>query len=262
MRAAMMLVGTCLLSVGCTGDGSKLLDGINLFTVEEDIELGAQLRDEIASMPDDYPVLDESTNPDAYNYIYAIRDSILDTGEVQYADTFAWETYIIEDDETLNAFAAPGGFIYVYTGLIKFLEHEDELAGVMGHEIAHADQRHSTEQLTQAYGVQTLLSLILGEDPGLAASIAQGLLSLSFSRSDESEADDYSVIYLCETLYAADGAAGFFEKLEGAEIPEFLSTHPSSDTRVDDIRDLAEALDCSTELNPKGDYDGLLGSLP
>lgn len=262
MRSAVVLAGVALGAVGCTGDGSKVLDGVNLFSVEEDIELGAQLRDEIASMPDEYPVLDEGDYPDAYNHIYAIRDSILDTGEVQYADTFEWETHIIDDDETLNAFAAPGGFIYVYTGLIKFLEHEDELAGVMGHEIAHADQRHSTEQLTQAYGVQTLLSLILGDDPGLAATIAQSLLSLSFSRADESEADDYSVIYLCETLYAADGAAGFFDKLEGAGVPEFLSTHPSSDTRVEDIRALADALGCSTELNPDGDYDALLDSLP
>lgn len=252
---------TLALLVGCT-DGGGIIDGLNLFSVEEDIELGSQLRDEINSMPEEYPLLDEGSYPDAYNRIYAIRDAILDTGAVEYADTFDWELYIIDDDETLNAFAAPGGYIYVYTGLIRFLEFEDELTGVMGHEIAHADQRHSTEQLTKAYGLQTLLSLLLGEDPGLAASIAQGLVSLSFSRADESEADDYSVIYLCETDYAADGAAGFFEKLDGASVPEFLSTHPNSDTRVEDIRAMADGLGCSTELNPDGDYEGLISSLP
>jgi len=254
-------LAAALVLTGCT-EGSSVLDGFNLFTIDEDIELGQQIRDEIAASPADYPILDESEHPDAYSRIYAIRDTVLETSPVQHADDFAWETFIIDDDETLNAFAAPGGYIYVYTGLIRFLEHEDELAGVMGHEIAHADLRHSTEQLTKAYGVQTILSLLLGEDPGLAADILQGLVGLSFSREDETEADEFSVLYLCETLYAADGAAGFFEKLEGASLPEFISTHPNSDTRVEDIRALAEALECDTVLNPDGDYAGLISSLP
>ena len=152
--------------------------------------------------------------------------------------------------------------MYVYTGLIEFLEQEDELAGVLGHEIAHAAQRHSTEQLTKAYGLTTLVELVLGKDPGLLVEIAEGLAGLSFSRVDEAEADEYSVIYLCETYYAADGAAGFFEKLEGVEIPEFISTHPSSDSRVEDIRAEAAARGCSTEPYPDGDYAGLLDSLP
>ena len=132
----------------------------------------------------------------------------------------------------------------------------------MGHEIAHADQRHSTQQLTKAYGLSALLGLVLGEDPGLVAELAAGLVNLNFSRADESEADDYSVEYLCLTPWAADGAAGFFEKLEGGGVPEFLSTHPSSDTRVEDITAYAEELGCSTELYKDADYQALLDSLP
>ena len=246
---------------GCTSS-SGVFDGINLFTVEDDIELGAQLRDQIAASPADFPILDEAAYPEAYEHIYEMRDEILATGEVTYADDFVWETYIIDDPDTLNAFCAPGGYIYVYTGLIEFLETEDELIGVMGHEIAHADQRHSTQQLTKAYGLATMLEMLLGEEPGLLADLAAGLVNLNFSRADESEADDFSVEYLCETLYAADGSAGFFEKLEGVEIPEFLSTHPSSDTRVEDIQAYAEALGCSTVPFKGGDYQEILDSLP
>jgi Zn-dependent protease with chaperone function len=249
------------LLTGCTSSGA-VFDGINLFTIEDDIALGEQLRDQIAASPEDFPILDEGAYPEAYEHIYRIRDEILSTGEVIYADDFAWEAYIIDDPETLNAFCAPGGYIYVYTGLIEFLEHEDELAGVMGHEIAHADQRHSTQQLTKAYGLSALLGLALGEDPGLLAELAAGLVNLSFSRADESEADDYSVEYLCQTGWAADGAAGFFEKLEGGEIPEFLSTHPSSDTRIEDITAYAVELGCSTELRKDADYQAILDSLP
>ena len=259
----ILFPATLTLLVGCAPGAGGTFDGINLFTIEEDMALGEQLRDEIAASPEDFPILDEAAYPEAYEHIYTLRDEILATGEVIYADQFAWETYIIDDPDTLNAFAAPGGYIYVYTGLIEFLEYEDELAGVMGHEIAHADQRHSTQQLTTAYGLSALLGMVLGEEPGLLAELAAGLVNLNFSRSDESESDDYSVEYLCLTPWAADGAAGFFEKLEGgAGIPEFLSTHPSSETRVEDITAYAEELGCSIELNPDADYQALLDSLP
>ncbi|MEZ4238261.1 MAG: M48 family metalloprotease [Myxococcota bacterium] len=211
----------------------------------------AQLAAEIEANPDEYGViLDRSQYAEAYAHLDAIRDEILSADAVNYPSRFDWETHIIDDDEVLNAFAAPGGYIYVYTGLIRYLDSEDHFAGVMGHEIAHADQRHSTQQLTKAYGIESLLGLIFGDaDPGLAADVAAGLLSLEFSRTDEAEADEYSVRYLCDTPYAANGAAGFFEKLlaEGSvEIPEFLSTHPSSASRVQDINAMAEELGCST----------------
>ena len=250
-----------LFMLGCTtaDDGSVK---INLFTLEDDIQLGLDLRNEIASDPENYPILDPVLYDDAYTHLYNIRDSILASGEVHYADEFDWELFIIEDDDTLNAFCAPGGYIYVYTGLIKFLDREDQLAGVLGHEIAHADLRHSTEQLTKAYGISVLLDLLFEEEPSLLGEIAAGLASLSFSRDDEAESDAASVDYLCNTEYAADGAAGFFEKLEGFELPEFLSTHPSSETRVEDISEYALDKGCSLEYNPNANYQALLNSLP
>ena len=257
----MRFVMAAILSLGCSSD-SKILDGVNIFTIDDDKELGMQLRDEISSRPEDFPLLDPGLYPEAYEHIYRIRDEILATGEVRHADDFDWETYIIHDDDTLNAFCAPGGYIYVYTGLIKFLEYEDELAGVMGHEISHADQRHSTEQLTAAYGLSTIIGLIFGEDPGLLTEIAAGLMRLSFSRADESEADADSVHQLCVTDYNAAGAAGFFEKLEGAAVPEFLSTHPSSDSRVEDIKGLASQLGCNTDNDPNADYQAIIDSQP
>jgi beta-barrel assembly-enhancing protease len=254
-----ILLPLCLMGCTTTEDGNVK---VNLFTLEDDIELGLDLRNEIAADPENYPILDPNFYPDAYAHLYEIRDAILESGEVHYADEFDWELYIIEDDETLNAFCAPGGYIYVYTGLMKFLEYEDQLAGVLGHEIAHADLRHSTEQLTKAYGISVLLEILFEEEPGLLGEIAAGLASLSFSRDDETESDIASVDYLCSTNYAADGAAGFFEKLDSFELPEFLSTHPSSDTRVEDISSYAIEKGCSLEYNPNSNYQALLDSLP
>ncbi|MCB0638062.1 MAG: M48 family metalloprotease, partial [Lewinella sp.] len=220
-----LLITLGLLTLFTTGCGTNQL---NLFSIDQDIELGRQVSEEIASNPDEYPILPEQGNEEVYRYIRNITNRLLSTGKVAHRQEFAWQVTIIQDDETLNAFATPGGYIYVYTGLIKFLDSEDELAGVLGHEIAHAAQRHSTQQLTQVYGLQMLLSVVTGSaDPSMIEQIALGLASLRFSRGHESEADQYSVIYLCETSYNATGAAGFFRKMEdSARPPEFLSTHP------------------------------------
>jgi predicted Zn-dependent protease len=263
-RSPVALLVLAAALAGCD-EGAQVPD-LNLFSIQDDKDLGKELDKEIEANPKDYGViLDRAEHPEAYAHLDRIRDEILASGEVDYAKQFDWETHLIHDDEVLNAFAAPGGYIYVYTGLLRYLDQEDHFAGVLGHEIAHAANRHSTEQMTKAYGVATLLQLVLGKNPGLAAEIAAGLVSLEFSREDETEADQYSVFYLCETSYAADGTAGFFEKIEaegGYEIPEFLSTHPSSSSRVEDIRALARGEGCSTEPSPNADWDAFLDALP
>ena len=233
--------------IGISGCNSKLFRGVNLFSVEDDIALGLQVSKQIESDPNQFPILPERGNEEAYQYIRNITAKILNTGKVKNRDKFAWQVKLIDDPETLNAFATPGGYIYVYTGLIKFLDTEDQLAGVMGHEIAHAALRHSTRQMTQAYGIQTLLSVVTGKaDPGTMEQIALSLVSLKFGRGHESESDEYSVVYLCNSGYNAAGAAGFFKKLEGSSSPpEFMSTHPNPTNRVVNIESKASSMGCS-----------------
>lgn len=236
---------------------------INIFTVEDDISLGEQVRDEVLADPEQYPILDPRAFPDAYAHLDRLAGAILDNADVAHVDQFPWEFWLIDDPETLNAFAAPGGFVFVYTGIIQFLAREDDLEGVLGHEIAHAAERHSTELLTQAYGISLLLDIALGDGTDRdIAEIAAGLGTLAFSRDHETEADEYSVRYLCETDYAADGAASFFEALGAQDVPEFLSTHPSNESRVEDIRALADELGCDTTANPDAQWQAFLDSLP
>ncbi len=240
-----------LLSLGC--------GRVNLFSLDQDKQLGAQTNTQILADPKQFPVLPEKGNEEAYRYVRGITQRILNSGKVEHKDEFPWEVRLIDDDETLNAFATPGGYIYVYTGLIKYLDSEDELAGVMGHEIAHADQRHSTQQMTQLYGVQALAALASGNATGeLAGRMVTSLASLKFSRSHETEADSYSVIYLCPTGYESDGAAGFFRKLEaggsGGRPPEFLSTHPNPGNRVANIEKQAQALGCTGKESNTAEY--------
>ncbi len=233
-----------LFSIACTE-----VNNLNLFSIEQDVELGRQLRTEVLNNPQQYPVLPREQYPQAYEFLEGVVADILNSGKVEHAKDFPWEVYIIQDDNTLNAFAAPGGFIFVYTGLIKFLEQKDDFAGVLAHEIAHADRRHSTRQLTKAHGIAFLVNVIVGEEKNAATDILQSLVGLQFTRSDEAEADQYSVAYLCETDYAANGAASFFQKMieqgQTGLLPEFLSTHPNPDNRVSAINMEAEQRGCS-----------------
>jgi len=234
-------------------------EGINIFTIDDDKQLGLQAKQQIDADPAQFPVLDPAQYADAYAYLNGIRNDILNSGKVTYKSEFPWEVHIIRQDDVQNAFCTPGGYIYVYTGLIKYLDSKSSLAGVLGHEIAHADKRHSTNQMTKQYGIQTLLDVVLGNNQGLLTQISAELVNLKFSRADETEADKYSVIYLCPTKYHADGAAYFFQKIidqGSSNPPEFLSTHPSPDNRVSNIRNQATSAGCTSTINAGEDVDG------
>lgn len=237
-------IALCLIMLTFNSCGTG--QGLNLFSPEQDIELGREVKQQIMSDPQQYPILPERGNEQLYSYVRGITAKILNSGQVAFRNEFAWEVYIIKDDDVLNAFATPGGYIFIYTGLINFLDSEDQLAGVLGHEIAHSALRHSTQQMTKAYGLSALVSVVTGSsDPGLLEQIALSLISLKFSRGAETEADMYSVEYLCPTSYRADGAAGFFIKTQDQPSPpEFLSTHPNPANRVQKIQERASEMDC------------------
>lgn len=242
---------------------------INLFSIQDDMKFGQQFHSEIRGNSREYPILDKVKYARAYQILQRMTDQILNSGYIQHRNDFQWELNIIHDDKTLNAFVTPGGYIYVYTGLVKYLDTEDQLAGVMGHEIAHADRRHSTSNMTKQLGVGVLVELLAGQNTAqttqLLGNLTGTLVGLSFSRDTEAEADAYSVMYLSKTEYACNGTAGFFEKIvsggNSQEPPQFLSTHPNSANRVRDINNKAQKLGCN--INPSGkSLDELKRSLP
>ncbi len=253
------------ITAGCSKDDDD--NTFNIFSVNDDIAFGNQLKAEISSDKATYPILDKNEYAAAYQHIYRIRDSILTHGDLIYADKFSWEVDIIHNDTILNAFCAPGGYICVYTGIIKFLDNEAQFAGVMGHEMAHADRRHSTDQLTKAYGIQLLLGIILGNNPnqlaGIAADLAAGVATLAFSRNAENESDEYSVKYLYPSAYDARGVGGFFQKIDASNYPPtFLSTHPHPDNRYQNIEQVWTDLGAHEGLVFEESYAGFKSSLP
>lgn len=231
---------------GCGGNPDD--NSLNVFSVSQDKEFGKQLRDEVLANSYEYPVWEKELHPEAYGLLDSIKNEIVNGGNVFYKDEFDWEIYIIHDDAVPNAFCAPGGYIFVFTGLIKYVHSVDELAGVLAHEIAHADRRHSTDQLTKNYGISILIQTILGDNVRFVGDLTASLLALNYSRKDEKEADAYGVGYLCSTGFAADASKYFFKRLStersSFSMPTFLSTHPDDGTRVKLIEEKRDELKC------------------
>lgn len=243
-----------------------------VFGPEQDVALGRMSEQSIAADPEQFPILSRDEYPEAYAHLERVVGGIIGSPDIQYRDIFAYDDMkIIHRDDVLNAFCTPGGFIYVYTGLIQYLDAEDHLAGVLGHEIAHAERRHSSTRLQKEFGINALLNFLLlttpvGVTDVIHAEILRQLSTLSYSRGQEAEADDYSVRYLASSNYACDGTAGFFRKLlaEGQDvnIPEFLSDHPDSAARVRDVQAAAQKLGCSIDLADGSNWEAFQASLP
>jgi Putative Zn-dependent protease, contains TPR repeats len=163
-----------------------------------------------------------------------------------------WEVNVLESDQ-LNAFCMPGGKIMFYSGLIEKLDlSDDEIAVVMGHEIAHALREHSREQMSQALAAQTAIGIgaaLLGLGRGtadLAATGYQALIATRFSRADETEADRIGLELSARAGYDPRAGVTLWQKMmaanEGAAPPEILSSHPASANRVREIQSLLPAV--------------------
>ena len=264
----IILIALSLLSISCTKDKK-----INLFTISDDKKLGSQLDNEIRTNKSEYPILDSATNVAVYKYIYDMRDDILSSSLIFHKDDFNWRVTII-DKPILNAFAAPGGKIYVYTGLMKYVKSGSELAGIIAHEVTHADRRHSTQQMTKVYGIQILLNIALGSDTTglgkMAKDMATGAASLKWSREHEYEADSMSVEFLysirARKNYQCDALTDFFKRMDSSQTinitPEWLQTHPLDENRIARVNGHYIALG-----SPKGDlftseYATIIAKLP
>ncbi len=225
-----------LIAVACN-------TGLNIFNYNDEVKLGAQFDKQIRRDTKEYPIYRK--NPQVKNYIVnRIFNNVLSSPEIKMRKVYHYQLELIDNDKILNAFAVPGGYVYIYTGLIKYLDSEAALAGVIGHEIAHVERRHATQRITQAYGLQILASIALGNNPSqtsqIVANLLSGLTLLANSRDAEDEADEYSIKFLKNSRYYPGSVKFFFEKLrdEGkiskdrSALATFLSTHPDPIARI------------------------------
>jgi predicted Zn-dependent protease len=241
-----------LLAVSC-GSGGGAGD-FNLISIEEEWQLGAQLSQDIARQ------VRLSNDPTLNNYINQMGQKIV----AQTPDPFnrlPWQFHVV-DDPAINAFAIPGGHVYVHTGLIANADNAAEVAGVMAHEISHVTARHSTEQISRQYGLSVLAGVALGQNPGALAQIAAQILAggalARFSREAEREADELGIQAMARAGYNPIGMATMFEELmehrqsRPSGVEQFFSTHPLTEERVRDARNRAQQIGNRGTLDEPG----------
>jgi predicted Zn-dependent protease len=225
-------------------------EGINFYSLEKEIALGKQLAQEVerqAKVIDD-PIIAEYVNRVGQNL-------------VRNSDAKVPFTIKVLDTEEVNAFALPGGFFFVNSGLILKTESEAELAGVMAHEIAHVAARHGTRQQTKGQLIQlgTIPLIMMGGWAGYAiyqgAGLAIPMGFLAFTRANEKEADYLGLQYLYKSGYDPLAFIDFFEKIETLEkkkpgsVAKVFSTHPMTEDRVKAAQSEIQSI-----LKPKPEY--------
>ena len=227
----------CLIS--CTTIGINR-GQINLISTAQEVEMGTRFADEIAKQ---YRFLDVPSIQQYTREVGARLAAVSDRTDIEYHFT------VIDDRDHVNAFALPGGWVYVHTGLLDRADDEGELAAVLAHEIGHVAARHHTEEMTKLLGYSLLVQLVLGEDPNQYAALATELFGtlgrLKFSRNNELESDELALEYLSRAGYRPDALISFLEKLhrmeneEPSKIAAFLSTHPIGQVRLARARNVA-----------------------
>ena len=160
---------------------------------------------------------------------------------------YQYDFHLLRDPQAINAFALPGGQIFITYALFAKLENEDQLAGVLGHEIGHVVGRHSAERIAKQGLTQGILSgVAVGFDPSTAqgAAAIASVLNMKYGRGDELESDDLGVRFMIKAGYNPEEMIGVMKILKDAagpnRTPEFQSTHPDPENRIEKIREAIE----------------------
>ncbi len=242
---------------------------VEVFTIQDQINLGKLMRDEIIRDNPSFIILKENDYPQSYLYIRTIINTILANNELAYEDSFSWNFYIIKDDNNLQAFATTGGYIFIYSGLLKYLQTEDQLAAVLAQTITHADNQHLSNAMSKAYSDAILINVVAGNNPELLTelikqSAGNATLNLLFSEADETAACENSVVYLSKTQYKCGALADFFEKIKTdgkCKATKWESTHPNTCDKITLIKNKATGLQCKSTLIGSN-YQSFINTLP
>ena len=184
------------------------------FTLNEQRQIGRVLKETIENNYERFPRLSRTGFAEAYNYLDLLLETLLISPNVVHRKDYDWDVTIVRNDMTRTAFITPGGHFYIYTGLLKFLESEHQLAGVISHEIAYADSDFIVNRLKSEYGGVVLGDILLGNEVAQLDEIARSLETLTFSEPDVLNADSYSVDLLCPFAYDAKGVKSILEAVD------------------------------------------------
>jgi predicted Zn-dependent protease len=232
MKKLLVLPILFLLLVSCvtTGPGGK--KSIVLIPTETEVEIGKEVVKDVESKE---RVLN---NAQVQRYVTIVGRKIAnvcDRRDVKYS-------FKVLDSEEINAFACPGGFIYIYKGLMKQMDNEAQLAAVLAHEVGHVVARHSAKRIQAVYGYSIAMEVALGDKMSATArqlvDAATGLILIGYGRENEYEADNYGILYAKNAGYNPKGMIQIFQKFKQMEgkppstFEKLLMSHPPAGDRI------------------------------
>ena len=238
---------TCL-AIGLALGGASC-QNINTYSLDDDVTLGVQAYGEVTK---NEPILTSGPEVERVQRVTQRLTQAAIERKPEIASHFQWEVVVIDDPGTVNAFCLPGGKMAVYTGILPVAQTDAGLAVVMGHEIAHATERHGTERLTRNDLLGSAITVLLeNQDQQQIASILANLgIGMPWGRNDELEADLEGLMIMASAGYDPREAPEFWKRmasgsaggnaegnsiLAAGSIDEFLSTHPSNQRRIDEL---------------------------
>lgn len=238
IRASCLSAGLAV-AVACATNPATGKKEVSLMSEQQEIATGQQMDPEVIKEMGLYD------DPELQRYV---SDVGMKLARLSPRPNLPWK-FTVVNQPAVNAFALPGGFIYITRGILPFLDDEAELAGVLGHEIGHVTARHSAQQYTKATGAtigMALLSIFVPESRPFQnlTETALGVLFLKYGRDDENQADELGVKYAAEGGWDPHGVAGMLttlDRLDAAQgssrgVPNWLSTHPAPANRVEHVQ--------------------------
>jgi predicted Zn-dependent protease len=242
LAATALLVGSTLLGA-CTTNPATGRTQLNLLSRSEEIQIGQEAAPELIIS---YGGRVPSDQLQAYVTNIGMKLAAQTEGD---NPSLPW-SFIFLNSDVINAFALPGGQVFITRGLVERMDNEAQLAGVLGHEIAHVTARHANNRLTRQMGLSVAAAIggaVIGDDQDLQLLVnglvtGAGVFALTFDRGQETESDILGMRYMSRAGYDPTGQLQVMEILaeasQGPRQPEWLSTHPLPETRIERIREL------------------------
>ncbi len=213
-------------------------------TAEQETQMGLQAAPEMVQQ-----MGGELADPALQDYVERVGQQVVSHSDAQKGP-YKFDFHLLADPETVNAFALPGGQVFITTALLSKLQNEAQLAGVLGHEVGHVIGRHGAEHMAKSRLGQTMVGAVAvgaSDDQGhgrmaaMAAVFATQMIDLKYGRNDENEADKFGVRFMTESGYDPQEMIGVMQILKaasgsGGRQPEFFSTHPDPGNRIESIR--------------------------
>ena len=254
----LIIIAVALLLTACARNPVSGNYALNFYSEAEEIKMGKEYHPELVKAYGEYK------DPALHAYV---QDIVTRLSDVSHRPNLDYRVTILDTPE-INAFAIPGGRVYICRGLLIYINSEAELAGVMGHEIGHVVARHSVQRMSKNLGLNLGLALIFGDNKSAiqAGQIVGAIGLLSYSREDEMEADRLGVDYAHKAGFSPLGVGRLmtlFERLGGRKdaLSTILSTHPTSELRAKQARIEVRKLEEQGNINRDMGRDRYLGKI-